>query len=120
MTQVTGNHRDVPVAFSPDSTELLFVRLTSDSLGSLMRLTVASGGVEQITADGVLVYADDYFGSPASWSPDGSQIAYAATDETGSPAAMSAYVAAADGSSRQILAGPTAYLTSANWAPDGS
>jgi hypothetical protein len=120
-TQVTGAHQDVPVAFSPDGTRLLFVRIKpTDRSGNLFVLTMKTGAIgRQINPAGTLVFTDDYFGPAASWSPDGSQIAFAATDASGSPIQMSAYAASADGSHLRSLAGPTAYLTTAKWSPTG-
>ena len=119
-TQVTGVHRDVPIAFSPDSKALLFVRLaTTDRRGALMKLTIGSGVVTRITEPGRTVFADDYFGPAATWSPDGLRIAFAATDDHGSSASMQAFVSAADGSVPKALTDPAPFLTAASWSPDG-
>jgi Tol biopolymer transport system component len=125
-TQVTGPHRDVPVAFSPDGSELLFVRLTVDRSGTLMMMSVdQSKGIKTfgtpraVSPPGVRVVADGYFGPAASWSPDSGRITYAATDATGSTAAMSVTVVDADGGDATVIAGPGSFITSARWSPDG-
>jgi len=117
----TGANRDVPIAFSPDSKYLLFVRLTSEDAGSLNMLEIANKAVKQLTPDGMLVYANGYFGPSASWSEDGSQVAFAGTDINGSTALMSVYIVPREGVVRLTqIAGPTPFLTSAKWSPDGS
>ena len=95
-TQVTGPHRDTPVAFSTDGSELLCVRLGTDRSGTLMIASVSAtkgvvtvGTPRLVSRAGALVFADGCFGPGASWSPDGNRIAFAATDATGSTAAMS-------------------------------
>lgn len=118
--QVTGAHLDVPLDFSPDSKDLLFIRVTTDDgRGSLMKLRVGSGTITTITPPGRMLFADDYFGPSATWSPDGTQIAYAATDATGSTTAMEVFVANADGTNAKALISPATFVTAANWSPDG-
>ena len=120
-TQVTGAHRDVPVAFSPDGARLLFVRIkTADRSGDLFVLTIRTGAVRQVNPTGTLLFADDYFGPAASWSPDSSQIAFAATNVSGNTGQMSAFVASPDGSHLRSIVGPTPYLTTAKWSPKGA
>lgn len=128
---VTAGHRDVPVAFSPDSNRLLFVRLTGAESGALMEVTIAEtispglpgvevqpGAVRQITPDGMLVLADGYFGPAASWSADGRQIAFAATDATGNTSKMSVYVVASGRGAPRQLTAPASFVTTAKWSPD--
>jgi hypothetical protein len=127
--QVTGPHRDVPVAFSPDSSQLLFIRRSgTDDSGVLMVVGVTyahgiptvDGTALALTKPGQRVFADGYFGPAASWSPDGTRVAFAATDESGSTAAMSIYTVAASGGAVTAIAGPGNYITTAKWSPDGT
>ena len=119
-TQVTGAHRDVPVGFSPDGTRLLFVRVAHDRLGTLMELTITGGAVREIAPKGSLVFADDYFGPAASYSADGSQIAFAATDTSGDVGQMRIFVRGSTDTSATPLTAPAAFVTTAKWSPDGT
>jgi len=123
---VTGTHRDIPVAFSPDGTQLLFVRIDHDRLGTLMVTTIEPpdgatppGDVRQISPAGMLVSADGAFGIPASWAPDGSRIAFAATDRSGDVQSMRAYVVASAGGAPIPLTAAGGSVSNANWSPDG-
>ena len=120
--QVTGAHDDVPIAFSPDGGKLLFVRTPGPGQdnGPLFVLDIASGEVSQVTPDRVRVYANGYFGGGASWSPDGSRIAWAGTDENGSGSRMSVRVSKPDGTDVVAKSPVAPFITSAHWSPDGA
>ena len=121
-TQVTGAHDDIPIAYSPDGTKLLFIRApgANDNGGPLFVLDVATGTVTQVTPDGVWVYTDGYFGGGASWSPDGSRIAWSGTDENGNVNRMSVRISKPDGSDVVTKSTPQPFITSAHWSPDGA
>ncbi len=126
--QVTGPNTDTPVAFSPDSTRLLFVRGTAtDAAGTLMVATinrsngpVVAGAPIALSAPGERVAADGYFGPAASWSSDGRMVAFAATDETGSSGRSAVYLVPAAGGKATRIAGPANSITSARYSPDGA
>jgi WD40-like Beta Propeller Repeat len=129
--QLGGNHHDVPVAFSPDGTKLLFVRVTDGARGSLMELDVPDdaalpgggqsfeGITREVGAPGMLTTIDSYFGAPASWSPDGRQIAFAATDPSLAGDRMRIWVVDADGGEPVPLTSDASIYTGAAWSPDG-
>ena len=119
--QVTGAHDDVPIAFSPSGGQLLFVRTEGpgDNSGPLYLLGLSTGNVRQVSLEGVRVYTDGYFGGGASWSPDGSRIAWAGTDENGDANRMSVRVSAPDGTGVVTKSPTGAFITSAHWSPDG-
>jgi hypothetical protein len=120
-SQVTGQPDDRPLAFSPDGTRLLFVRHQPDAaLGELFELTIATKAIRRVSRAGELVYADDYLGPGASWSPDGSRIAFAATDATGDSTRMRVFVAAADGGTPTPITSVSSFSTVAAWSPDGA
>jgi hypothetical protein len=119
-TQVTGAHEDTPLAFSPDGTRLLFVRRTTDSGGGIWVVTLATKAAHRLSRAGEVVFADHYLGPGASWSPDGTRVAYAATDRTGSTAQMRVYVVDAAGGTPAPITPLSDYSTSAVWSPDGT
>ena len=115
---------DIPLAWSPDGTRILLIQVTRCPTGD---------------CDGGDLYVVDYDGSnlirlnsegsfvpccgPASWSPDGAQIAFAALsfDATSGPdfTRSAVYVAQANGSAVEPITEPGAFTESARWSPNG-
>ena len=61
--------RDIPCEYSPDGTQLAFVRtVADDGRGTLMVMDAAGGEARDLLDDVVLT------GIPCDWSPDGSSI----------------------------------------------
>jgi len=131
---------DIPLSFSPDGSQLLFLRTTAiDSVigdvgdlyvvdkGAFVRsgsgaVTFAPHEPRRLNPEGIWVISSDAFGAGASWSPDGARVAFAGFDGTAD--AMSsvsrAYVVdVATGQGSSITA-PTSNMTSARWSPDGA
>ncbi len=109
---------DVPLAFSPDGSQLLFDRVNvpdgSPDEGDLYVVGVDGGGLRRLNPEGSVVTLD--FGSPASWSADGSTIAFAARNPAGS---AQVYVTPrAGGPLQSIVDG--GWITSARFSPDGA
>jgi Tol biopolymer transport system component len=111
---------DVAASWSPDSTRLLFTRITvretadSESIDTqLMTVPVAGGAATAVPG------ADN--GYTADWSPDGGQIVFAAlpepTTENPRPDSGQLTIINADGSGRRDLAA-TGLMPA--WSPDGS
>jgi Tol biopolymer transport system component len=79
---------DAPLAFSPDSTQLVFSRSSWDGWNSgppaLMAINVAGGGSVPLAQSGITgasVVPND--ATQVQWSPDGNWVAYAEPDSTG-------------------------------------
>jgi dipeptidyl aminopeptidase/acylaminoacyl peptidase len=121
-TAATGNHSDIPIAFSPDSSMLLFLRQEErsgpTSIGSLFLLRVADDTIRQITPSGMSVQTNGVIQGPASWSPDGETIVFAANTGAGTPSIFATGVAD-DAPVRSVVADATG-ATSARFAPDGT
>jgi Tol biopolymer transport system component len=129
--QATIGRRDVPIAYSPDGARLLFVRIDDsrdpdDPAGPLMVLDVATAETRVISQDGLTVDARRDVGPQASWSPDGSLIAFAAMDAEGL-AGVYVVDATSDGSvapagprNPVAIAGPRSGINGAAWSPDGN
>jgi len=116
-------HRDLPIAFSPDGTMLLFMREDTTSgptsLGSLFVLTIGDRSVVRLTPEGMTVSANGLIQGPASWSPDGSTIAFAAkSDDSGG---ASIYRTSPSKGAKLTAIVPDARgATSARYSPDGT
>jgi Tol biopolymer transport system component len=119
ITSRLGPGTDVPWAFSPDGKHLLFVRRSADdaSEGDLYVVATDGTGLRKLNPRGVVV--SEAFGSPASWSPDGGQIAFGGLEASQAQARQSAvYVIPLSGGSAKAIAEGT-WITSAKWSPDG-
>jgi Tol biopolymer transport system component len=123
LTRATGNHDDIPIAFSPDSSMLLFMRQERvsgpTSIGALFLLHIADGTVRKITPPGTSVETNGVIQGPASWSPDGTVIAYAGTEaDTGETRIFA--TGPADGSPIRTLVRSAPGATAAHFSPDGA
>jgi TolB protein len=121
--RVTGAHADIPIAFSPDSSMLLFVRteqtLGPTAIGPLFVLAVADLSVRQISPPGVTVSTNGLTQAPASWSPDGRTIAFAGFDSANGRTGIFAVGVPIDSAVRTLVVDAPG-ATSARFSPDGS
>ena len=88
--------QDQVVAVSPDGSRIAFVRsVGGDAAGPLFTVNADGLDEQQVSPTEALVSpAGGWGGSPATWSPDGSQLAFAATV---GDCACTVYVVDADG-----------------------
>ncbi len=101
---------DKGLAFAPDGETALFERYSSDGRRTELRLLDLDTGEDQA------FLAPRRHNHDVAWSPDGSQIAFCAGNETGN---FDLYLADADGSNlRQITDTPGDEFAPA-WSPDG-
>ena len=100
--------RDIPCEYSPDGTELAFIRTgADDTRGMLMVMDAAGGNTRTLLADVVLT------GIPCDWSPDGGLIL------TASDGAL--HFVTLDGESLPLVGdGIDGYAMGGLWSPDGS
>ena len=123
LIRVTGAHADIPLAFSPDSSMLLFLRTDQTvgptSIGPLFLLRLSDLSVGRISPVGGTVQTNGLIQSPASWSPDGQTIVFAGTDAAGGRSGIFA-VSPATGSSIRTLIADAPGATWARFSPDGS
>lgn len=124
LTTNPGQQADIPFAFSPDGSKLLFVRETRDAeaTGDLYVIGVDGSGLRRLSPDGVGVAVSDTFGPGASWSPDGTRVAFAASVRQGDTytSTSRAYVVDVAGGDPVVLTPDGTYMTSARWSPDGA
>jgi Tol biopolymer transport system component len=123
VTSPTGGIHDVPLGFSPDGTRILFIRDTHDDgrvLGDLYTVSLDGSSIHQLNPKGVYVRYSDAFGSGASWSPDGTQIAFAGFPTGGADGDSMIYVAPASAGLAVAITDTGTWSTSARWSPDGT
>ena len=101
-------HRDIPCEYSPDGTELAFIRTGDvDGRGTLMVMDATGGNTRSLLTDVVLT------GIPCDWSPDGSSILTASDGEL--------RFVTLDGESSPLVGdGIDGYAMGGLWSPDGS
>jgi hypothetical protein len=108
-----------PLAYSPDGRSLLLFQRDRNGRFGTLYLTRGDGRLTRVSSPGAVTCC--YFGSPASWSPDGRSIAFADfTRRRGVPPGLSAvFVASANGSHAHRITDPGEWTTSARWSPSG-
>lgn len=120
----SGERPDRPVAFSPDGTKILFFRPVKavgrgDASMNLYSVNTDGSNLHQLNPPGTTTGLPS-IGPSASWSPDGRQVSFVASQEKfwekGAPRAV--FVASADGADPQRIT-PWSTLFSAQWSPDG-
>jgi WD40-like Beta Propeller Repeat len=100
--------RDIPCEYSPDGTQLAFVRTVGDNgRGTLMVMDAAGGKARALLSDVVLT------GIPCDWSPDGNSI-------LASSAGTLRFVTLDGTSSRLEGDGIGGFAMGGLWSPDGS
>jgi Tol biopolymer transport system component len=131
LTTSPGGHHDVPLAYSPDGSRLLFLRdVAQQGLlpqpGDLFETTANGSGSVKLNPPGTSVVHPFHFGNPGSWSPNGQRIAYTAfpggllNSIANSNGRSAVFVADANGSHRRRITSWGEGSASAHWSPDGT
>jgi len=123
--QITHAKRhDIGLGWSPDGTRLLLIQVSKcpdgDCDGGDLYVVNADGSRQtRLNPEGTFVSCC----SPATWSPDGSQVAFGAQnlDSAGVRDFLrsAVYVARSDGSQVKAITGLSAFTEGAQWSPDG-
>jgi Tol biopolymer transport system component len=122
LTTTPGSFHDVPIGFSPDGSRLLFIRDQDpgDGVnGDLFVIDAAGAHLRKLNPASTRVPVSDPFGPGASWSPDGTQVAFSAFDATLTDGTSSVYVVPVAGGTARAITSPGSWTTSARWSPDG-
>jgi Tol biopolymer transport system component len=120
-----GRHHDW-ATFSPDGSRILFVAQDpvgpsrGGIAGDLMIVNLDGTGQRQLNPEGTKVVATVRVGRPMDWSPDGSTIAFAATEGDLDLGRSAVYLVSADGGEAERVTGPGELVQSVEWAPTGN
>lgn len=119
LTRAKGSRVQRPLAFSPDGRRLLVYEEGSDPRqGELETVSTRGGALRLISPPGTSVRCC-FWGPPASWSPDGSRISFAAFSGSPDSGNGGIFVASADGQIVQPIAVGN-WSAGARWSPTGA
>ena len=133
LTTPAAGLLDNPISYSPDGSRILFWRGAADNAvdGQLFLVDIDGTHLMQVSPPGMTVDLGTCGGcgrvggpfgggDPGGWSPDGSQISFAATSPIASDGGRSAvFVAAGDGTNAKRISDWGEDTTSARWSPTG-
>jgi len=118
LTSPPDGYRDLPLSFSPAGTAVLFLRESARDTWHLFTVRADGSGLRQLTT---MRSAVGFGISPATWSPDGRQVAFAAFEPVGADVGRSAaFVIDATSGEPRRLSEWADYVTSAQFSPDGA
>ena len=121
VTSPTGGIHDMPIAFSPDGSTILFIRANhGEGTGDLYTVRLDGSGLHKLNPSRVYVETSEPFGPGASFSPDGSQVAFAGFPADGASGDSAIYVAPVTSGPAVAITSVGAWSTSARWSPDGN
>jgi len=121
MPVLGGNPRqlirdiDAPVGFSPDGSQIVFMRGLPDAAAIEVRIASADGGGERLLAR-LPIHAIYMYG--ASWSPDAKAVALSGLQSGKEQNFVLDIIRVSDGSVATLYSSPT-FLGRPVWLPDG-
>lgn len=137
LTSNPGQQADIPIAFSPDGSKLLFVREMANAERTGDLYVIGTGGyvtdkgsgtkhyqpgdLRRLNPAKVGVAVSDVFGPGASWSPDGTRVAFSGFDRAGAAYGETsrAYVVDVVAGEATPITQDSTNMTSAHWSPNG-
>ena len=121
ITSAPGSLHDFPIAFSPDGSRILFERTCcSEKLGDLYVAKSDGSDLRRLSLEANTIWSDYWTGAPATWSPDGKQVAFAAFTTAGGGAGQSAiFVADVATFVAKRITDVANWTLTADWSPDG-
>jgi hypothetical protein len=114
LTRAPKDHEDQPQGYSPDGSRILFERVSDVEPSAEYVINTDGTGLVRLSPDN-LWGVDFVMGG--DWSPDGSQVAFAAAVASGGHPGLS--VVKADGTELHQIASPDVGGLTARWSPDG-
>jgi len=122
LTHAAVRTRDVPIAFSPDGSRVLFLRVhvreIGPSLADLLVIGVDGSGLSQLNPTGVSVSWSET-DPGASWSPDGQRVAMVGLSSGATEQRTPLLILDAQSGSVVARLDPTDTISGARWSPDG-
>jgi len=120
IVHTPAGYSDYPLDFSPDGSRVLFSRVSDDNPNSLFVVNSDGSGLIQLSPTGLSVSDLDFFDAvSAGWSPDGSQITFAAQWKSAPGRQLALYVVNDDGDDLRQISPSGVGALSAQWSPDG-
>jgi dipeptidyl aminopeptidase/acylaminoacyl peptidase len=108
--------------YSPDGSRVLFARFDSDDKGTLFSVKPDGSGPLPLTPPRLSVIDLEFFDRVgADWSPDGSQVTFAAVQKrsTGRGFESAVFVVNDDGTDLRRITPSGLFAVSAQWSPNG-
>jgi Tol biopolymer transport system component len=122
---ITGDSgAETVFGFSPDGSHVVTMHEGSDRTsyphaGNLFLVAIDGSTIRQLNDRETVVALWDRVGDPATWSPDGTSIAFSAfTDYDKGTSAV--YVVGSDGTDLRRITLPGRWTPTARWSPDGN
>jgi len=118
-TSLPGGFDDA-YGYSRDGSRILYTQFDSNGVGPLLSVKTDGSDPIRLSPPGLsLIDLNFYDEIGASWSPDGSQVTFAAHQLSSQTFTTALYVVNADGSGLHQIAPTSVGAESARWSPDG-
>jgi Tol biopolymer transport system component len=118
VTVTPEGYDDTNAEYSPDGSRILFSRLSDDAPSSLLAVAPDGTDLIRLNPQGLSPLDTPY---PADWSPDGSQVTFAAAwkQSNGRGRGTALYVVNSDGTGLRQITPSGVGAVSAQWSPNG-
>ncbi len=120
VTSSPGRSHDIPLAYSPNGSRILIVRQPPGDGPTGLYVVPSNGGNPLRLTKRWMTVRCCFFGSPASWSPDGRRVAFAGFDSRSVDSNRSAvFVVDRDGTGLRRITAWGDDTDGGLWSPDG-
>jgi Tol biopolymer transport system component len=120
VSATPADHFDNGYGYSPDGSRILFARFDSDDTGTLFSVQPDGSGALQLSPAGLSVIDLGFFDRVgADWSPNGSQVTFAAQKLSSGRFTTALFTVKADASGLRQITAPGLGAISAQWSPNG-
>ncbi len=120
VTTTPDTYTDFPFGYSPDGSRILFNRVSDFFPHALYSVNPDGTGLLRLSPPELSVVDNEsYDVISADWSPDGSQVTFAAKWRSGHGRGTALYIVNADGTGLRQITPSGLGAESAQWSPDG-